>query len=227
MKMEKTYEKPDVAIDIIPLVYSDKKLKVFMMKRDSEPEKGKWSFVGGYVHTDDKDEKITINRIVTQKLSYHHSFYIEQLKTIVNKNRDPRGQVISIVYLAYLKEEFLELDNEHQLFDIKELDNHKLAFDHNEILKSAILRIKNSMDYKPNILLSLTNFELSDVINIDSTVNNVNVSSYNRSNYRSKHEQLYEFETKKNSTKAGRPAKLYKYIPRNDENLSLVDIKAF
>lgn len=225
--MQKVYEKPDVAIDIIPLVYSDKKLKVFMMKRDSEPEKGKWSFVGGYVHTDDIDEKITINRIVTQKLSYHHSFYIEQLKTIVNKNRDPRGQVVSIVYLAYLKEEYLDIDENHQLFDIKSLNEQQLAFDHNEILNSAILRIKNSMDYKPNILLTLNNFELSDVINIDATVNDLETASYNRSNYRTKHEPLYQFETEKSSSHAGRPAKLYNYVPTDNENLTLVDIKAF
>lgn len=62
-------------------------------------------------------------------------------------DRDPRGYVVSICFLATSDGDKLKADtdaSEVNLFNLKEIANLELAFDHEKIIKDAIkLKIKN------------------------------------------------------------------------------------
>ena len=78
-------------------------LQVLLIKREEEPNKGDWSLPGGFVNI---DEEITENayRKLREKTGISGSFYMEQLYTWGDLNRDSRGRVISVSYLGLCNE---------------------------------------------------------------------------------------------------------------------------
>ena len=81
-----------------------------------------------------------------------NDIYLEELKTFSNKNRDPRERVITIVYFALVKMKKYEIKGgddakEAKWFPIDELPT--LAFDHSEIIQTAIDRLRERIHFTP------------------------------------------------------------------------------
>src|SRR5687767_3607295 len=89
-----------VAVDCIIFGFDGSHLKALLIKRGFEPEKGKWSLMGGFV---DKDENAddAASRVL-RDLTGMKNIYMEQMYTFSDVKRDPAGRVISIAYFALI-----------------------------------------------------------------------------------------------------------------------------
>lgn len=138
-----------LAVDCIIFGFNDNKLELLLIHRGFEPEKGKWSLIGGFVGENEDLDKAA-NRVL-YKLSGLEDIYMEQVKAFGKAGRDSSGHVVSITYSAMiLKSEY----NEEQIsqynakwFPIEELP--ELIFDHKEMVESAIRRLRRRVRNYP------------------------------------------------------------------------------
>ena len=146
------YEKSDklsVATDCIIFGFDGKELKALLIKRDFEPEKGKWSLMGGFVN---KDESVdaAASRILNN-LTGLTDIYMEQLYCFGDVNRDTAGRVISVAYFALINiadySNQLRDDHEAHWFSLKKIP--PLIFDHKKMLELAKERLQQKVANHP------------------------------------------------------------------------------
>jgi ADP-ribose pyrophosphatase YjhB (NUDIX family) len=138
----KNIQQIKVAVDCIIFGFNDNKLELLLIKKKDNPEKGKWSLIGGIVAFDeDLDE--AANRILSD-LSGLQDIYMEQIKTFGKVDRCYFDRIISSTYSAmilkssYTEDQIKKYDA--QWFPITEVP--KLVFDHNEMVDIAIKRMR-------------------------------------------------------------------------------------
>ena len=144
-----TADKVLLALDCIIFGFDQHQLKILLIQRDFEPEKGKWSLIGGFLkRTETLDD--AAKRILNH-LSGLDDIYLEQLYTFSEVDRDPGERTLSTAYYALINSEDHKLledgDYTAKWFDIKESPN--LIFDHNEMVQKAILRLRRRAVSKP------------------------------------------------------------------------------
>jgi 8-oxo-dGTP diphosphatase len=131
-----------VAIDCIIFGFDGEKLKLLLVHRDLEPEKNKWSLMGGFVEAG-KSLNLAANTIL-KNLTGLEGVYLEQLQAFGEINRDPIERTVSIAYFALIDIHKYEkqLSHEHhaEWFTLHEAP--QLIFDHNEMVEMAKKRLR-------------------------------------------------------------------------------------
>jgi ADP-ribose pyrophosphatase YjhB (NUDIX family) len=138
-----------LAVDCIIFGFDNEDLKILLVKRDFEPEKGKWSLMGGFL----KKEEV-LNDAATRILNHYTGFldiYMEQLYAFSEIDRDPVERTISVAYYALINvknhNEELNENFNAEWFSINNAP--KLIFDHDKMLKHAISRLRYRTSTKP------------------------------------------------------------------------------
>jgi 8-oxo-dGTP diphosphatase len=133
----KSQQKILVAVDCIIFGFDGSQLKALLIKRGFEPEKGKWSLMGGFVGKDENADKAAIR--VLYQLTGMNNIYMEQLYTFSDVERDTAGRVISIAYFALINiadySEQLQLEHEAKWFPLSKIP--PLIFDHKKMVLKA------------------------------------------------------------------------------------------
>lgn len=136
---------------------SKKKLSILLVKRSKEPFKDKWCLPGGFVF-DNETSLVGAKRILKKETNLEN-FYLEQLKTFDDINRDPRGRVVSTAYISLVDKKKIKesLLPEAKWFDLEIIDDNNnikinLLSDSEEInislLKTIINDKANQYEYK-------------------------------------------------------------------------------
>lgn len=223
----KNYERPSLTTDIVVFRIRDmqssntrknayKRLEVLLIERSTEPQKGKWSLPGGFVNV---DEEIGANalRKLKEKTGVIGNFYTEQLYTWGNIDRDERGRVISVSYMGLVKPETYSNSGgteKQRWVDLEIALQEDLAFDHKEIIKYAVERLKGKMEYT-DIVFNL----LPDEFTIHDVKAIYELLFYKKQdNFRRRIEKYVEPLNKIKSVGQFRPAELYRW--RFGKNLS-------
>lgn len=127
-----------VGVDCIIFAVCDDRLKVLLVRRDFEPEKGKWSLIGGFVN--DGESVDSAAKRVLSELTGLDDVFIRQLGAFGEVNRDPGARVVSVAYFALLKLDEIDrrmIDSHHaQWVDIDEIP--PLGFDHSDMIGKAL-----------------------------------------------------------------------------------------
>ena len=137
-----------LAVDCIIFGFDNEDLKVLLVKRDFEPEKGKWSLIGGFLK---KDE--TLNQAgnrVLKHLTGYDDIYMEQFNTYSEVDRDPVERTISVSYYALINiETHSKLEEKYaaRWFALDEIP--KLIFDHDIMVRHALNRLRYRATHKP------------------------------------------------------------------------------
>jgi len=146
------FERPGLTVDcvIFGLDLDEDALKVMLIERDVEPYAGEWAIPGGFVRRDE-----TLMEAATRELAEETGItgvFLEQLYTFGDPKRDPRGWVVSVAYYALVAPEKHLIHattdaRQARWFRITSLP--ELAFDHAEILATALSRIRGKLTYAP------------------------------------------------------------------------------
>ena len=149
-----TYEhpRPAVAVDcvVFGLDLEELDLKVMLIQRDLEPRAGDWALPGGFVRTDESVDEAARRELAEE--TGLHDVFLEQLYTFGAVDRDPRTRVISVSYYALVN---LAGHEVHAATDARDAgwfsvdDVPHLAFDHDEILATALERLRGKVRYQP------------------------------------------------------------------------------
>ena len=138
-----------VAVDCIIFGFNETHLKALLIKRGFEPEKGKWSLMGGFVREDESIDQAA-GRVLNQ-LTGMKSIYMEQLRAFGDVDRDSAGRVISIAYFALINiadhSSELQLEHEAKWFPLQEVPD--LVFDHEKLLSKAKERLREKVARDP------------------------------------------------------------------------------
>jgi len=131
-----------VAVDCIIFGFDGRDMKLLLVQRAIEPEKNKWSLMGGFIKADEAPDDAA-NRVLEQ-LTGLQNVYLEQIQVFGNPNRDPVERTISVAYSALIDinkyERQLNEEYHAEWFPINEAPN--LIFDHDEMVKSAKRQLK-------------------------------------------------------------------------------------
>lgn len=140
-------EKYLVSIDCAIFGYHEGELKLLLFQREKEPEKGKWSLIGGWVNPDESAEEAATR--VLQHLTGLHDIFLEQVSTFSKPNRDPGGRVISVVFYALIviDGERMKLSSEFgaEWWPVKSLPT--LIFDHQQMFEMSLERLRQKANY--------------------------------------------------------------------------------
>lgn len=147
-----TYDSEDkvlLAVDCIIFGFDGEDLKILLIKRGFEPEKGKWSLVGGFLKRDENLESAAIR--ILKHYTGLDNIYMEQVATFSEVDRDPAERTISTAYYALINilEHNDKLNKEFSAnwFSIK--DAPSLIFDHNSMVACAIAQLQDRAASKP------------------------------------------------------------------------------
>ncbi|MDE5880949.1 MAG: NUDIX hydrolase [Muribaculaceae bacterium] len=127
-----------VAVDCIIFAVIQGKLHLLLVKRNFEPEMGKWSLIGGFVN-DDESVDVAAKRVLGE-LTGLDNVFIRQLGAFGEINRDPGARVISVAYFALLN--LADVDQEavsqHNATWVAVDALPPLGFDHQEMIDRAL-----------------------------------------------------------------------------------------
>lgn len=131
-----------VALDCIIFGFDGESLKLLLIKRNFEPEFGKWSLMGGFLN-EGEDLEVAAKRILYELTGLENN-YLEQLQTFGVVNRDPVERTISVVYysLVNIADQDVSAIQSHNASWISLDDKPVLIFDHNQMVDVAIQRLR-------------------------------------------------------------------------------------
>ncbi|QBQ40795.1 NUDIX hydrolase [Sphingobacterium psychroaquaticum] len=100
MDFYKSEPKTLLAVDCIIFGFDGESLQILLIKRGLEPERNKWSLMGGFVQADESPEEAASH--VLFKLTGLENVYMEQCGVFGNPNREKYGRVVSLTYFALI-----------------------------------------------------------------------------------------------------------------------------
>lgn len=138
-----------VAVDCIIFGFDGNQLQALLIKRGFEPEKGKWSLMGGFVGHNESAEESAVR--VLYQLTGMNNIYMEQLGCFSRVDRDTAGRVVSIAFFALIniKDYSIQMQLEHEArwFPFSEVPS--LIFDHNTMVSKAKKRLQEKVVNHP------------------------------------------------------------------------------
>jgi 8-oxo-dGTP diphosphatase len=128
------YPRPMVTVDVV-IVTDEERPRVLLIRRKNEPFAGTWAIPGGFVDMDESLEDAARREL--QEETGVRAQRLEQLHTFGDPGRDPRGRVISVVYLARVDADRIKPQAADDAAEVGWHPLHRppaLAFDHAKIL---------------------------------------------------------------------------------------------
>jgi 8-oxo-dGTP diphosphatase len=143
-------DKPRNPVPTIDIILSDNSNsnKVLLIKRNKDPFKDYFSLPGGFVNEGEKVED-AVRREAEEELLVKVE-PINILGVYSDPNRDPRGHIMSITFIAKIINGDLKAGDgvaELRWVEINNLENIKLGFDHSKILSDYESWLKNKETY--------------------------------------------------------------------------------
>jgi len=169
-----------LAVDCIIFGFDGTSLKILLIKRGFQPEKGKWSLMGGFVQQRESLDQAA-NRILKQ-LTGLEEVYLEQLYTFGGPDRDPVERTASVAYFAlidiYKYQKQLSTEYHAEWFPLDEVP--QLIFDQQEMVELAKKRIRYKAALHPILFELLPDkFTLPQLQNLYESVYNTTIDKRN------------------------------------------------
>ncbi|MFI4937630.1 MAG: NUDIX domain-containing protein [Candidatus Berkiellales bacterium] len=164
---------PQITLEVVLFALYEQRLCLLLIKRESAPFLDAWSLPLGEIDlVQDQCLEDSAKRKLKTLLGVDIP-YLEQVQTVGNENRDPRGWSVSIAYYGLLScdeiTNFPERQSrskrgEARWVPIDEAMKNPLAFDHQRIIENCLQRFQNKSLYTSlPIFLLPTEFTLTEL----------------------------------------------------------------
>ena len=213
------YDHPSVTVDVMIFRLVDTSLEVLLIQRRDPPFADQWAFPGGFIKMNESLDDAALREL--REETSVTGISIDQLRAFGEPNRDPRGRVISVAYLALMPPGEIKIkagDDAAQVqwFAVSSVPH--LAFDHAAILDVALQRLRLQTEYgdAPFKLLS-HEFTLSQ---LQSAYEVILGKHLDKRNFRRKVllANLLRSTARRRGGE-GRPAELFTYVGWGKSNL--------
>ncbi len=147
------WPRPMVTVDAVVFAFSGDKCRLLLIKRGSEPFEGKWAIPGGFVEMDEELEDAAARELYEE--TGLRNVRLRQMHTFGKCGRDPRGRQITVAFIGIAEKDIHNVKGgddaaEARWFDIDKLPAD-MAFDHNEVARFAIRRLKMTAAWRRHI----------------------------------------------------------------------------
>ncbi len=213
------FPRPALAVDCVVFGFGEGGLEVLLVERALDPPG--WALPGGFVRLGE-----SIDGAARRELAEEAGVapaYLEQLHTFGDVDRDPRERVVSVAYFGLVRR---DRHHPHAATDARTArwwavpSVPVLAFDHGEILRVALERLRSKVTWQPvGFDLLPDTFTLTELQHLYEVVLDRPID---KRNFRKKVIAMELLEDTGASTTGGRhrPARLYRFDRAAYERLS-------
>lgn len=176
------YPRPALTADCVIFGFDGNALNVLLIERGVEPYKGYWALPGGFMRMDETIDECARRELMEE--TQVKDIYIEQFRVFSSTNRDPRGRVVTVAFIALVRPEAHVVKGGDDArvamwFNCEEIP--PLAFDHEEILAAAREHLREVLRVRP-VAFNLLNvaFTIDELRRVYEVINN---TTYDRRNF--------------------------------------------
>jgi len=140
-----------VTVDVVILTVSDSRLHVLLVRRGVAPFEGMWAIPGGFKRPAETLDEAA-RRELAEETGVAAASLLTQFGAYGDPERDPRMNVVTVAYLAVLRDVGSVVGGSDALaaalMPVSKVLNGKvdLAFDHHRIVRDAIERVRVELE---------------------------------------------------------------------------------
>jgi 8-oxo-dGTP diphosphatase len=209
-----------VTVDLAIFTVRQEQLQILVIRRGNEPFRGMLALPGGYVRDQEGLDEAALRELSEETGVDGRKLHLEQLRAYGTPDRDPRGRVITVAYLALGPDlPVPQAGTDAQSADWMPIagvlaPGTELAFDHALIVREALERARSQLEYTTVAAAFCPEpFSVADLRHVYEAVWGVSLdpSNFRRKVTRSEGYIVPAGESR--NLEIGRPATLYRRGP--------------
>ncbi|XVQ82300.1 NUDIX hydrolase [Microbispora siamensis] len=211
------HEPAYVTVDLVILTVRRDELHALLVERGKEPYLGRLALPGGYVRAGEDLDTAALRELSEETGVDGRTLHLEQVRTYGTPDRDPRGRVYTVVYLALgpdLPAPIAGTDARAAYWKPVAHILHTpglLAFDHARILAEAVERARSKLEYTTVAAAFCREpFTVGDLRRVYEAVWGTGLDPSNFRRKVTKAEDFLEPTGEQRVSDTGRPARLYR-----------------
>ncbi|WP_329017181.1 NUDIX hydrolase [Micromonospora rifamycinica] len=142
-----------VTVDLVVLTVRADELHLLLVRRGIPPDRGRWALPGGFVGIDEDLPDAAVRELTEETGLPEPAGHLEQLGTYGRPDRDPRGRVVTVAWLALLPDLPTPVAGSDaasaEWLPVTRLAPGQLAFDHDRIVADGLERARAKLEYTP------------------------------------------------------------------------------
>jgi 8-oxo-dGTP diphosphatase len=167
-----------VAVDLAVLTVRDDQLQILLVERAINPFRGMLALPGGFIASKEEELDDAAARELAEETGFEAGqLHLEQMRTYGAPDRDPRGRVVTVCYLAVVPNLPLPTAGgdaraaRWMPVDTVLTDGTATAFDHRSIIADAVERARSKLEYTTlGAAFCTTPFTVSELRHVYETV---------------------------------------------------------
>lgn len=202
------YKRPSVTADITAFTLNrEGELELLLIKRGGHPFKGCWALPGGFLKAGEESIEETARRELFEETGVT-GITLNQLATFSKPGRDPRTDVLSVAHIALVPKGALTVRHGDDAVDAglfriirgniltftgggKTFTESDLAFDHAEIIHTALTRLEGRADYTMDAFSLLEDSHCFTIHELKQAMEQIKGVKMDNANFRKKFQRDY------------------------------------
>jgi 8-oxo-dGTP diphosphatase len=215
-----------LTVDLAILTVRENVLQALVIERDNEPYQGQAALPGGFLRPGEHLRRAAERELDEETGLDGTALHLEQLAVYDDPDRDPRGRVVSVAYLAVAPDLPIPAagsDARSARWAPVSAVRATLAFDHTQILDDAVERARTRLEFT-TLAAAFCGpaFTIGDLRNVYEVVWNTPLDPRNFSRKVAHTQGFIEPTGTKRNPDTGRPAALYQRGPAQTLNPPLL-----
>lgn len=215
-----------LTVDLAILTVRENHLQVLVIERANEPFLGQFALPGGFLREGENLREAADRELAEETGLDGSALHLEQLATFGTPDRDPRGRVVSVAYLAIAPDLPIPTAGSDArsarwapVIQVRDT----LAFDHPDILDEAVERARARLELTTLAAAFCGHtFTIGDLRKVYEVVWNVPLDPRNFSRKVASTDGFVQPTGTKRAPETGRPATLYERGPARKLNPPLM-----
>ncbi len=203
-----------LTVDLAILTVRENQLQVLVIERANEPFVGRLALPGGFLREGENLREAAERELAEETSLDGSALHLEQLATFGDPDRDPRGRVVSVAYLAIAPDLPIPTagsDARSARWAPVSQVRDTLAFDHADILDEAVERARARLELTTLAAAFCGHtFTIGDLRNVYEVVWNMPLDPRNFNRKVASTDGFVQPTGTKRAPETGRPAALYR-----------------